>query len=755
MFEVQRIWDVWPHLQGVQVLRTLFRQTAVPTTPGSGVTGVFVAPGHVFVATSHASSQYEEGSCSVCLYAFSCAPLKPASQSHDSHMTTTCLLPLTDGCSRVVDVIANPREELHQTWVVHDSGKLSVFNFDTENYTWKLKESLPLSPDSDLYSCCCLPSGWLLYCEQLASGGSHGYQVSCRRFENSPEGSLCLSAATVLLTGCPPMHLRPFGGGVCLLPSRGPAPSGLLLVWREGEKVVQPYIWNGPHTLPPHPPTTHYRTIILRLAGLCEKVSQDPTLIAMTTHPVTNQLLAVANNGIIYELLLKKGVINRKQLLQLSDFPRRYTSIPGVFEGGATLNGPQLFCLHTHYGLCCGGDLRLYDSFTGQFLWEHDEQEGAGTQLWTTPTSLCGLYSNSGVWLLRSKRITEHAQWAAQRPLPSNNTRLEGGRVLAARLCRLWGLELLATKYSLEAAYHSTKQEREREGGIRQPLFSELSQELVAQLGGGSLHSPALLVALLAENPSNQCRVSDHVSEFLASYHSSEQRPTDQLLTEINAENVPLLEQYQQLTEQYEHILSQDLHDALSSSLPSARHIICEALTNLEQAGFDSEESIASVRAQLHSLTHAHPHEALQGITDFFGVTSFENAVKQLHSGSWQSRRNWRSIFGVESASRLQHGFVQATMPPQFPIFELTCRLLYQFNPSELLPFVTFAQLARDHQSQGDSAFARKCRKNYFYHRALDALPTFISSEATPTSPEAIQVRCQLLLQRSALHIVR
>ena len=59
----------------------------------------------------------------MCLYAFSCAPLKPASQSHDSHMTTTCLLPLTDGCSRVVDVIANPREELHQTWVVRGEGR--------------------------------------------------------------------------------------------------------------------------------------------------------------------------------------------------------------------------------------------------------------------------------------------------------------------------------------------------------------------------------------------------------------------------------------------------------------------------------------------------------------------------------------------------------------------------------------------------------------------------------------------------------
>ena len=132
---------------------------------------------------------------------------------------------------------------------VHDSGELSVFNFDAEHYTWKLKgidypysyvivismfaykslppslptpslppslspysvppslplslfrpslppslpsstESLPLSPDAAIRSCCCLPSGWLLCCEQLSSrgkDGAHGYQVSCRRFENGME----------------------------------------------------------------------------------------------------------------------------------------------------------------------------------------------------------------------------------------------------------------------------------------------------------------------------------------------------------------------------------------------------------------------------------------------------------------------------------------------------------------------------------------------------------------------------------------
>ncbi len=90
----------------------------------------------------------------------------------------------------------------------------------------------------------------------------------------------------------------------------------------------------------------------------------------------------------------------------------------------------------------------------------------------------------------------------------------------------------------------------------------------------------------------------------------------------------------------------------------------------------------------------------------------------------------------------------------RIPLFEETCRLLYAHSPQELLTFVTFAQLARDHQADGDSAFARKSRNDFFCHRAVNALPMFISKEATPTSPEAIRVYCHLLLNRYKLEVL-
>lgn len=63
---------------------------------------------------------------------------------------------------------------------------------------------------------------------------------------------------------------------------------------------------------------------------------------------------------------------------------------------------------------------RIYDSFTGEFLWESDEHEGAGSILWTTPTtpSFCGVYDSSGVWLLRSKKVVDQANFMANALFP-------------------------------------------------------------------------------------------------------------------------------------------------------------------------------------------------------------------------------------------------------------------------------------------------------------------------------------------------
>ncbi len=63
---------------------------------------------------------------------------------------------------------------------------------------------------------------------------------------------------------------------------------------------------------------------------------------------------------------------------------------------------------------------RLYDSYTGEFVWECDDHEGVGSSIWTTPTSptFCGVYGNSGLWLLRSRKVADHAHFMATALFP-------------------------------------------------------------------------------------------------------------------------------------------------------------------------------------------------------------------------------------------------------------------------------------------------------------------------------------------------
>ena len=74
--------------------------------------------------------------------------------------------------------------------------------------------------------------------------------------------------------------------------------------------------------------------------------------------------------------------------------------------------------IHFHNYRCCTG--RIYDGFTGEFLWESDEHEGAGSTLWTMSTipNFCGIYDNSGVWLIKSRKAIDQAYFMANALFP-------------------------------------------------------------------------------------------------------------------------------------------------------------------------------------------------------------------------------------------------------------------------------------------------------------------------------------------------
>ncbi|XP_064388310.1 uncharacterized protein LOC135336444 isoform X2 [Halichondria panicea] len=779
LFELQRIWDAWPNIYNHQVLRELFRQISTPSVEADGDTchvidDVTVIPGHVFVSTlpkqSSLTDEINDGMAQ--LYAFSRVPLREEPTSHDHHMTPY-LLPLNNQCKRVINVIDLTVGTSQRILVLQDCGILSSFEYNSTKFAWELREEIPFSSTTD-YSVheatLHTPTSKLVFVEHPHTPHtSHSSQVTVRLLDYPSNGSVDLGPPKVILRNSPPFKLTCFEEGIALLPTTTPYPKGLLLFWTPavpGE--LSAMVWGSHRTLPSllvgvASRTTSFKTLTLRLAGYWSKDLSGPSLVSVDTNSHTGQLLALASDGTVHSISVnKQGLIGTSQLTRLSDFAQRNPSPSDIFTAPHLYTTPHLFCVHTYFGYCLKGVLRIYDKFTGEFVWECDDHEGMGSMLWTTPTTpeFCGVHGNNGLWLLRSHKIVDHAHFMATAlfPIATNADEttpgeyLDSGQLLAAKLSQLWNLHLLVTRYSLEGVFDVVKANvDENESAVKESFLPQPHHELIRLLSENSaLQNPALIVALLAGYPEFRQQLSECVGTFLNRYHSNGSSDKD-LLTPLNADIVPLLEEFLQLCHEFESGLEQLEQPNDGGGSVDVRAELCKLLKSSESESVSDGEVEASSRALFHSLCARDTEQALLGIRDFFDVDNFEKAIEELEAGSWSSTRNWRGILATESAVRIQRSYMRATTN-HLPLFEETCRLLYRTHPSDLLPFVTFAQLVRDFQAQGDSAFARKCRKNFFFHRALNALPMFVSLKTTPTSKEAIQARCQLLLRSDYLN---
>ena len=75
--------------------------------------------------------------------------------------------------------------------------------------------------------------------------------------------------------------------------------------------------------------------------------------------------------------------------------------------------------MHACIGICvfC---CRLYEIFSGEMIWECGDHEGHHVSLLAPPFSQnwIGICGDSGVWMLRSHRVSKHAQLLSQALFP-------------------------------------------------------------------------------------------------------------------------------------------------------------------------------------------------------------------------------------------------------------------------------------------------------------------------------------------------
>ena len=172
-----------------------------------------------------------------------------------------------------------------------------------------------------------------------------------------------------------------------------------------------------------------------------------------------------------------------------------------------------------------------------------------------------------------------------------------------------------------------------------------------------------------------------------------------------NTHTASFLRLYHSLSQMYTNNLSSWGTGVARQLLLSSRATVTSLLHRLE--GCHDNDGVL-VRTQLQWLSCSDPSSTILGIRDYLTVSSFASgiyiymyillcvcvheclhychplaAVAQIEGGDWQSDRDWKTIFGTEVGSSASVRGLG--LPQMLPLFEMTCRLLYREEPTELV----------------------------------------------------------------------
>eukprot|EP00731_Ephydatia_muelleri_P017834 Em0010g932a len=650
-----------------------------------------------------------------CLHVFDCVSRAPPGAKEQAPQP----VPLLHSRWGVLEVLELNSEGALRIAVIQRSGELSAYQFDTVTLQWKLLGNERLTACTLCSAALCIKSGTFVYCEQLED--KKGYRVLVRKLEKVDDSGLSLGTPEVIVVRLSTLACTPWPPGCAWCP------------W------VKAYVWNTAMLEPQACNCTDFKSICLHFCSLFTPKPGKPSLVAVTSNVTSNQLVTLASDGQLtcfsYDGDFAGMGMRHHVMHRLLDIPSWFES-PSPFPR----SGIKLTSLYTYWCVFSKGVARVYDSLSGELVWQCDSHEGIGTVPWSSqsPLQLAGLLTEQDIWVLKSKQMPTHPQSVIDGYLPvtmdteeaANGKDLQNSYWLSSQLCRAWGLDLQASRYCLDAVYAMTKgiDEGALEDGQTLPY---LPQQVVDALPTMCLQNPSLSVALLV-------KLKAQVNDFIEGYKSGQ----DWLLnTQLNADTVQMLMEFVELCDKYDTILDNCLTAPQHPTLTTRQHminILTQAYTTVLVGDDEGPNPL-----ELHSLAQQHPEDALAGIRAFLAVPSFKQAVEEMNAGVWRSvvNVNWKRVFANEM---VRDETVQGSAS-KVPLYELTCRLLYQLEPLELVQFVEFAKL---HRAKTEGSYMREHSMTMLCHRALEAVTPLVAdcSVVTVCGPVAVKEYCQLLL---------
>jgi len=786
VFSLKNIDDAGFGLRDSSKLGNLLHRKWRENHEQAELVNVWGSCGHVFVTTNKGRN----------LHAFESVPRSKWTPESEG-------LLLQDQESPIVSVLSST-ENPSLIFIVHQNSITESWEFTQSNYKWIKRNEFQLSNTKGvevLHVILHPLVNSFFWCERRSSSASNlttccvclrEVTVSERLGNNT---AVSVGPLVAILHGCPSMSLHVLGRSVGMVPDFPEELKNIILFWTFIQRSLKIYLWN--YGFVGDVEKFDFKAIIAELVcpWISSAKSDKSPIVAVTSHPTTNELLVLSSDSELSYFKLQDGSPVLKSLVTLQlDSLLHHDKISVLFAFG-------LFA-----GLVWNsGIISIYDIHSGVQICKLEDLQGQNVHVWRCfqLVNSVGFWSISGIWKLQSGTVLEisecvrsslhsvdfetgransslirgkskdvHArthllnsghlftndpslelknasenfvipelvcdqETTSESSLMKKETSHTDKRVFAGPLCAAnhlikWNVSHRAAKLALDSIVCS---QILSDGSITDEEVPGVFLDLLA---GEHAQSPAMALALLWEHPIHREFILHKLEQYMVK--SSDKSKTKK--TCLNELLHPYLSEFLLLSKQSKLMSDSSFKDITQSPLLPTNSVSQEVASLLE--AFDNGPLDMTSLERLSTLSNQHPQQVLDCVAMYLRIDSDQDDLKDS-----PCEQRWKQIYRLEWRNGHWQRSRVVVRDPFNAILSILLRLFHD-SKSEWLMRSVEKGMDIVHLEESDER-----AEEHVTQSVLECLPVLHTSDANTAS---ILVHSQLYYstgqETQALHLL-
>lgn len=364
--------------------RTTNQKSSREKSSSFNIQNIWILPGHILALSGKKLLAYDQ-----------LPKLGPFS------LTQEDLLAVSDNFD-VFDVYYTTQSQQEFVFVVLKSGNVFIWAFKKPAYKWTHVSSFSLCKGKGSQIVSIVYNEFekmFVWCEKRSSSQCC---VCSTQLNFSSHNGVSITGICALLHNCLPITIYLLSVNMfCFVPL---SPAGLLLFWLVNSPSMTVHMWGENFNRQSVSVTmSDFQSIVTTCISLWINLSvNENRIIGMTTHPSTKELIVLQNNLHVY--LVKCSDMNKIKSLYISSL--EVTNEREYFAKQVV----KIYSLHRLIAvLLVDGVINIFEFRGGLFLWKTETFKSNSPKIWIRkgPFPAVGVWNKSGIWILRSKSITD------------------------------------------------------------------------------------------------------------------------------------------------------------------------------------------------------------------------------------------------------------------------------------------------------------------------------------------------------------